>query len=72
VDHWERGPAVGPGDRPEPASYAAYHGGPSHLRRYRQPKRWKHSLVVVDRAFHDKYREVMAGRELGVRTCYAG
>ncbi len=54
------------------ASYAAYHGGPRHLRRYREPSRWKRSLVAVDRAFHDKYREVVAGRELGVRACFAG
>jgi soluble lytic murein transglycosylase-like protein len=54
------------------AAYAAYHGGPSHLRRYRQPKRWGRALVAVDRAFHDKYREVVAGRELSVRSCFAG
>jgi soluble lytic murein transglycosylase-like protein len=54
------------------ATYAAYHGGPSHLRRYRQPKRWRSALVAVDRAFHRKYQEVAAGRELGVRECYAG
>jgi soluble lytic murein transglycosylase-like protein len=54
------------------ASYAAYHGGPRHLRRYREPSRWKRSLVSVDRAIHDKYREVAAGRELGVRTCFPG
>ena len=54
------------------ASYAVYHGGPSHLRRYRQPKKWRPALVAVDRAFHDKLREVAAGRELGVRECFAG
>ena len=54
-------------------SYAYdYNGGPSHLRRYRQPKRWRAALVAVDRAFHAKYREVAAGRELGVRECYPG
>jgi hypothetical protein len=26
----------------------------------------------VDRAFHAKFREVEAGRELGVRECFAG
>jgi hypothetical protein len=54
------------------ASYAVYHGGPSHLRRYRQPSRWRKSLVSVDRAFHAKFREVTAGRELGVRACFPG
>jgi hypothetical protein len=54
------------------ASYAVYHGGPSHLRRYRQPKRWRRALVAVDRAFHAKFGEVRAGRELGVRACFGG
>jgi hypothetical protein len=54
------------------ATYAAYHGGPSHLRRYRQPKRWRSALVAVDRAFRDKYDEVAAGRELRVRECFPG
>jgi hypothetical protein len=54
------------------ATYAAYNGGPSHLRRYRQPKRWRAALVALDRAFHAKFREVEAGRELGVRECYPG
>jgi soluble lytic murein transglycosylase-like protein len=54
------------------ASYAAYHGGPSHLRRYRSPKKWRAALVAVDRAFHAKFQEVVAGRELGVRECFAG
>jgi soluble lytic murein transglycosylase-like protein len=54
------------------ATYAVYNGGPSHLRRYRQPKQWRKSLVAIDREFHRKFREVAAGRELGVRECYAG
>jgi soluble lytic murein transglycosylase-like protein len=54
------------------ASYAVYHGGPSHLRRYRQPSKWRAPLVAVDRAFLAKFREVGAGRELGVRECFAG
>ena len=49
-----------------------YNGGPSHLRRYRQPKHWRPALVAVDRAFLAKFREVVAGRESGVRKCYAG
>jgi soluble lytic murein transglycosylase-like protein len=54
------------------AAYAAYHGGPRHLRRYREPKRWRRALVSVDRAFHEKYQEVAAGRELAVRECFPG
>jgi hypothetical protein len=54
------------------ATYAVYHGGPSHLSRYRQPSRWRKALVAVDRSFHAKFREVAAGRELGVRDCFAG
>ncbi len=64
--------AAGGPDALARASYAVYNGGPSHLRRYRQPKRWRPALVAVDRAFHAKFREVVAGRELGVRECYAG
>ena len=54
------------------ASYAAYNGGPSQLGRYRQPKRWRASLVAVDRAFRDKYVAVAAGDALGVRACFSG
>jgi len=54
------------------ASYAVYHGGPSQLRRYRQPKGFRAELVAIDRAFYAKYREVAAGRALGVRECFAG
>jgi soluble lytic murein transglycosylase-like protein len=54
------------------ATYAAYHGGPSHLRRYRQPTRWRKALVAVDRAFHAKYLAVASGGELGVRECFPG
>lgn len=63
---------VGGPDALARATYAVYHGGPSHLRRYRQPTRWRRALVAVDRAFHAKLLEVKAGRELGVRACFAG
>jgi hypothetical protein len=63
---------VGGPDALARAAYAAYHGGPSHLRRYRQPKRWRSALVAVDRVFHEKFQEVAAGRELGVRECFPG
>jgi hypothetical protein len=64
--------AAGGPDALARASYAVYHGGPSHLRRYRQPRQWRPALVAVDRAFHTKFREVAAGRELAVRECFAG
>ena len=54
------------------ATYAAYHGGPSHLRRYRQPKRWRKALVAVDDAFHEKYRALATGRDDSVRACFPG
>jgi len=54
------------------ASYATYHGGPSHLRRYREPQHWDSALVAIDRAFYDKYRAVAAGADLGVRECFPG
>ena len=43
-----------------------------HLRRYREPARWRGALVAVDRAFHEKYRAVAAGGELRVRECFPG
>ena len=63
---------VGGPDALARAAYAAYHGGPRHLRRYREPKRWRRALVAVDRAFHAKYQEVEEGRELSVRECFPG
>jgi hypothetical protein len=64
--------ALGGPDALARSSYALYHGGPSHLRRYRQASRWRAALVAVDRAFHNKYRAVAAGDELAVRECFAG
>ncbi len=54
------------------ATYGAYNGGPSHLRRYREPKRWPRSLAAIDRAFLEKFEAIAAGRELAVRECYSG
>jgi hypothetical protein len=54
------------------ASYAAYHGGPSHLRRYRETQPRNSALVAIDRAFYDKYRSVSVGAELRVRDCFPG
>ncbi len=64
--------ALGGPDALARSSYALYHGGPSHLRRYRQPSRWRAALVAIDRSFRDKYRAVAAGDELAVRECFAG
>jgi hypothetical protein len=64
--------AVGGPDALARASYAAYNGGPSHLRRYREPARWPADLVAIDRAFLEKYRTVAAGDALGVRECFPG
>jgi soluble lytic murein transglycosylase-like protein len=63
---------VGGPDALARASYAAYHGGPSHLRRYRETQPRSSALVAIDRAFYDKYRSVSAGRELAVRDCFPG
>jgi soluble lytic murein transglycosylase-like protein len=63
---------VGGPDALARASYAAYHGGPSHLRRYREAQPRSPALVAIDRAFYDKYRSVSAGRELAVRDCFPG
>lgn len=54
------------------ATYAAYNGGPSHLRRYREPKRWPRSLAQVDASFLAKFRTVSARGALGVRECFSG
>jgi hypothetical protein len=63
---------VGGPDALARASYAAYHGGPSHLRRYREARPRSSALVAIDRAFHEKYLAVSAGGELGVRNCFPG
>jgi hypothetical protein len=64
--------ALGGRDALARATYAAYNGGPSHLRSYREPKRWPASLAAIDAAFLAKYREVSAGGALGVRKCFSG
>jgi soluble lytic murein transglycosylase-like protein len=52
------------------ATYGVYNGGPRHLRRYREPKRWPADLREIDRSFLEKYEAVAAGRELSVRECF--
>ena len=54
------------------ATYGAYNGGPSHLRRYRAPKPGSGSLTAIDASFLAKYRAVAAGGSLGVRECFPG
>ncbi len=53
------------------AAYAAYNGGPRHLRRYRQ-KSTPHRLRAIDQAFYRKFRLTKKGEELAVAQCYAG
>ncbi len=51
------------------ASYAAYNGGPSQLRRYRKSSTRK-SLQKIDNSFWEKFLQVRAGNELAVSKCY--
>jgi hypothetical protein len=51
------------------ATYAAYNGGPSHLRRYRRKSTVK-SLRAIDASLFRKYQAVRAGRELEVTRCF--
>ena len=53
------------------ATYAAYNGGPRHLRRYREADT-KASLREIDAAFWQKYQTVSGGDELAVIQCYSG
>jgi len=52
------------------ATYSAYNGGPSQLRRYRTksaPKQFRE----VDKLFYKKYQAVKKGDQLAVRSCYS-
>lgn len=51
------------------ATYAAYNGGPRHLRRYRSADT-QGTLRHIDLAFQDKFRAIREGNELAVRACY--
>lgn len=51
------------------ATYAAYNGGPGHLRRYRAADT-SEQLKAIDLAFREKYDRVRSGDELAVRECY--
>jgi len=53
------------------ATYAAYNGGPRHLRRYRESGTGD-ALRRIDLAFQDKFQRIRSGDELAVRSCYAG
>lgn len=52
------------------ATYAAYNGGPGHLRRWRKPGTPK-SLKAIDAAFWKRYRAVREGRDGEVALCFA-
>jgi len=51
------------------ATYAAYNGGPAHLKRYRKAKTSAH-LQVIDKQFWRKYAAVRAGDEAAMFSCY--
>ncbi len=53
------------------ATYAAYNGGPRHLRRYREADT-REDLRSIDLAFRDKFQIIRDGDELAVRACYTG
>jgi hypothetical protein len=77
--HYLRDFAVARGEHRRPggtanlarASYAAYNGGPGHLRRYREPGT-RRSLRRIDASFFEKYESVRSGDALAVRRCFAG
>jgi hypothetical protein len=52
------------------ATYAAYNGGPSQLRRFRSAA--STARTPLDRTFSHKFRVVQAGDALAVRACYGG
>jgi len=52
------------------ATYAAYNGGPSQLRRYRQSNS-REALRRIDLAFREKFERIRSGEELAVRSCYS-
>jgi hypothetical protein len=65
------GEHLGPGgaDNLARATYAAYNGGPGHLKRYRKAKTSAH-LQVIDKEFWRKYEAVRAGDEAAMFSCY--
>lgn len=51
------------------ATYAAYNGGPGHLRRYRAADS-RPALRAIDEAFWHKYRTIRSDGSAAVRSCY--
>ncbi|MGD9535581.1 MAG: lytic transglycosylase domain-containing protein [Alphaproteobacteria bacterium] len=51
------------------ATYAAYNGGPGHLKRYRSENA-KRSLRAIDTAFYRKFLTVENGDKLAIIQCY--
>ncbi len=52
------------------AAYAAYNGGPGHLRRYRTGQ-VAESLRRIDRSYYEKYRAIFDGNDLAVTACFS-
>ncbi|MDZ7839988.1 MAG: lytic transglycosylase domain-containing protein [Gammaproteobacteria bacterium] len=68
IRHGEDKQSGGP-DNLARATYAAYNGGPGHLRRYRAADTGD-ALRKIDLAFEEKYQTIRNGDELAVRACY--
>lgn len=68
IRHGEDKQSGGP-DNLARATYAAYNGGPGHLRRYRTADT-REDLRKIDLSFQEKYEAIRNGDELAVRACY--
>jgi len=64
--------AVGGPDALARATYATYHGGPSHMQRYRQTTGVRAVLTKIDKAFLSKYKTLAGGDVRVVRQCFTG
>jgi hypothetical protein len=64
--------ALGGPDALVRATYATYHGGPSHMQRYRQTKGVRAVLTKIDKAFLSKYKTLAGGDVQVVRQCFTG
>lgn len=53
------------------ATYAAYNGGPRHLKRFHDP-RTSDSLRKIDDAFWQKYQAIQSDGPMAVKHCLAG
>jgi hypothetical protein len=64
--------AFGDADGLVRATYATYHGGPSHMRRYRETKGVRAVLTKIDKAFLSKYKTLAGGDVQVIRQCFTG